>query len=93
MTETVAQVVTRAFVLAMANVTTFGPVSTFGALSLATDAAVIGVTEALARHRVACLRRSFLTFTGLLAIQTETAFWTGGIACVVLKSGAARTFT
>ena len=76
----------------MANITTFRTVSTFRALSLASDSAVICVTEALASDGVASFGRSFLALARLLAIQTETAFRTGGIACVVLKSGATRTF-
>ena len=50
------------------------------------------MTEALASDGVASFGRSFLALARLLAIQTETAFRTGGIACVVLKSGATRTF-
>lgn len=91
LTETIAQIVARAVILAMADLTTFRTVSTFRAQSLAMDAAVTGVTEALARHRIARFRRPFLALARLFAIQTESTFRTGGIARVVFKSGATRT--
>lgn len=92
MAETIAQVVARPVILAVANVTAFGTVSTFRALCLAADTSVTGVTQTLSRDGIACFRRPLLALARLLAIQTEPAFRTGGIARVILESGAARTF-
>lgn len=92
MTETIAQVVARAVILAVANVTTLWTVSTFGALGLTADASVTGATQTLSRDGIACFGRPLLALARLFAVQTETAFRTGGIACVILESGAARTF-
>lgn len=64
----------------MANVATLRTVTAFRALRLAADTAVIGVTEAFARHRIAGCRRPFLALASLLAIQTKSTFRTGGIA-------------